>query len=502
MSSTKRRITINATSAIIQVAFTAFLYFFLYKYLLNHLGIQQLGVWSLILSFSSIANLANMGLTSGLVKFVADYIAEKQDYKIGRLILTAVISLTILFISISIVIFYGAQYFLHFVIDPKFLTIAFSILPLSLAGLCVNAVAGVFTSVLEGYQKNYLRNFIYIFSGIVMYVATILLTPVFHLKGVAIAQIIQAVFVFLTALILIIRISPFNRFYNWKWSNQSFKELFNYGYKFQVVSICQLLYEPTTKLLLSKFGGLALLGHYEMATRLVNQVRALLVNANQVAIPVIAETVKTKSKTYLQEFYASMNRIMALFTFPLFTILIILSPLISSLLIGYYEPNFIYAICILTIGYIVNVMSDPAFFSCLGEGHLNIPIISHISMAIINVALGLVLGVLWGGYGIILAWSIATIVGSIVTMYLYHKMIDVSYRQILTKNEWQIIISSTLLIFGSILLFAINIPSINNILKTFILLALSAIIYIKVLRKNAFIKEILEFLTKGKNKFG
>jgi hypothetical protein len=52
--------------------FTAILYFLLYKYLLDKLGIKLLGVWSLILSFSSIANLANIGITSGLVKFVAE----------------------------------------------------------------------------------------------------------------------------------------------------------------------------------------------------------------------------------------------------------------------------------------------------------------------------------------------------------------------------------------------------------------------------------------------
>jgi O-antigen/teichoic acid export membrane protein len=58
------------------------------------------------------------------------------------------------------------------------------------------------------------------------------------------------------------------------------------------VSISQLLYEPTTKILLSKYGGLGILGNYEMASRLVNQVRALIVNANQVVIPIIAENLR------------------------------------------------------------------------------------------------------------------------------------------------------------------------------------------------------------------
>jgi O-antigen/teichoic acid export membrane protein len=271
------------------------LYFFLYKYLKEALGVEQLGVWSLILSFSSIANLGNLGLTSGLVKFVADYIAEEKYLKIGRLILTAFLSLAVLYLLISCLVIWFADLLLPLVIkQEEFLPLALSILPFSLASFSINTLSGVFTSVLEGFQKNYLRNLVYIFSSVVMYIVALLLTPIFHLKGVAMAQVIQSFFIMLSSLVIMCRIHPFNRPRYWKWSSISFKELFNYGYKFQAVSIFQLLYEPTTKILLSRFAGMSLLGYYEYASRLVNQFRALLVSANQVVIPVVAESCKNQ----------------------------------------------------------------------------------------------------------------------------------------------------------------------------------------------------------------
>lgn len=111
MNFSSKKLTINAVSAVVQVIFTALLYFFLYKYLLKSIGVEQLGVWSLILSFSSIANLANMGLTSGLVKFVAEYILEDDKSKLGKLIFTSILSMSILFIFLSLVILSGAQFF-------------------------------------------------------------------------------------------------------------------------------------------------------------------------------------------------------------------------------------------------------------------------------------------------------------------------------------------------------------------------------------------------------
>lgn len=482
---THKKITINAASSVIQVLFTAIIFFLLYKYLLNTIGVEQLGVWSLILSFSSIANLANMGLTSGLVKFVAEYILDEDKSKLGKLIFTSVIAMSILFCTIGIIIFFGAQFFLKFLIDEKFLAVALQILPYSLASLSINAIGGVFTSVLEGYQKNYIRNFIYIGSGIIMFGITILITPIYNLKGVAIAQLVQAISVLLLALFFIIKINPNNRIKYWKWSLQSFKELFSYGYKFQIVSICQLLYEPTTKFLLSKYGGLSFLGHYEMATRAVNQFRALLVNANQVVIPVVAEKNKASTSDELKKFYRNMVQIILTLTLPLFVVIILMSQFISVIWIGHVESDFVASVYILGIGMIVNILSGPAYFSCLGEGKLNILIVSHVGIGIGNLLLGYLFGLIWGGAGIVLGWSSSVALGSLITIALYQKSQLISLSSILNKSDVYIIIFSIILIFIGI--FAALIIDQNIIIKTSILVFISAVVYLVLLRRNVFV---------------
>ena len=495
MANTKK-ITINALSAVVQVAITALLYFFLYKYLLTELGVEQLGVWSLILSFSSIANLANLGITSGLVKFVADYLAEKEEHKIGKLIFTSFVTMSILFVTAGLVVFFLSNYFLHLVVDEQFLDVAFLILPFSLMSLILNAISGIFTSVLEGFQKNYLRNFIYVFSGIIMFALTLFLTPVYQLKGVAMAQVVQSLFIFFVALGLVFKINAFNRFPYWKWSTALFKELFNYGYKFQIVSICQLLCEPTTKLLLSRFGGMAMLGHYEMASRLVNQVRALLVNANQVVIPVVAETIKTKTKEEFRLFFKKMNQLLLLFTAPLLTLILVATPLISLVWIGELNDNFIFAMFVLIIGTGFNIMNGPVYFSCLGEGRLGILVISHIAMATINFALGWLLGLLWGGFGVITAWSLALIVSALFLIIVYGRKKSVGIFFLFPKNEKLIIIITFWIV--TLCAFIFTSSQLGVWAKTIIpfILILS---YTPVLLKNENTKELI--IKRLKNRF-
>lgn len=489
MNFSSKKLTINAVSAVVQVIFTALLYFFLYKYLLRSIGVEQLGVWSLILSFSSIANLANMGLTSGLVKFVAEYILEDDKSKLGKLIFTSILSMSILFIFLSLVILSGAQFFLGYVIDEKFLDIALVILPYSLGSLCINAIGGVFTSVLEGHQKNYIRNFIYILSGIVMYVGTILLTPLYQLKGVAIAQLLQSGFIFIAAMIFTIKINPNNKICHWKWSTESFKELFNYGYKFQLVSLSQLLCEPATKLLLSKYGGLVTLGHYELANKAVNQFRALLVNANQVVVPVVAEKAKMEGDIFLQSFYIKMNRILLLFCLPLSTILLISIPFISLVWIGEYNSDFIFSIAVLTIMTFMNVMNGPAYFSSLGEGRLNVLVFVHISIAIMNVLLGILLGKSFGGYGVILAWGIAISVGAVILVFTYNQSVKIRFFDVFQKQERNLLIISLIIITTNSLMYYF-LPS-NQILIKIIIIIFSLSLFIPVIIKNENVKQLL-----------
>jgi len=489
-----KKLTINALSAVIQVVFTALLYFFLYKYLLAKIGVSQLGVWSLILSFSSIANLANLGMTSGLVKFVAEYILDKDKSKLGKLIFTSVLSMSVLFVSLSLIILSGAEFFLKYVIDEHFLSIALEILPYSLASLCINAVGGVFTSVLEGYQKNYIRNFIYVVSGIIMFGGTVLLTPVYHLKGVAIAQLIQSVFIFLAALVFTVRVSPNNKVRYWKWNTQSFKELFNYGYKFQLVSISQLLYEPATKLLLSKYGGLALLGHYEMATKAVNQFRALLTSANQVVVPVVAEKAKIEGSSFLQSFYIKMNRILLLFNLPLSTFLILATPIISLLWLGSFNFDFIFSMFVLVISTFINIMCGPAYFSSMGEGKLNVLVIVHVSMAIINIILGILLGLYAGGYGIILAWAIALSIGSIVVIINYNKSLKINFFDVFRKEEAKLLLVSLFIIIINVISYQLIDAEKSN-LKV-ILGVFSLFLYLPVIFKNENVKQLISSIKK------
>lgn len=478
-----KRISINIISTILQVFIVGVVYLFLYSFLLKSLGIEKLGIWSIILATSSIANLANFGITSGLIKFIADYNAKENIKEIPKLIFTALVSISIVFGLITVVIYFFSKFILGYIIESEHLSLAIEILPYSLICLFINSVGGIFTSTLEGFQKNYIKNFIFLFSSVLLLVSSYYLVPIYQLKGVAIAQVIQSLIILFGSLFFVLKTNTFAIFNQWNWDKKIFKELINYGAKFQVISIFQMLYEPITKGLISKFGGLALLGYYEMASRLVNQIRAVIVNANQVMVPVVAHTNST-NKENLKELYNKTMSITFFVTTVLISVLLLFTPIISILWIGFLEPMFIFSMILLSISMFVNILIGPAYFSCVGEGNLNLILKAQIMLGFLNLLFGFILGYYFSGQGVVVSWALSVTFSSFYLLNNYQKQKKIPLTIIFTKYNLTLLIVSFFAVITGLMIFKKIQMSTNIWIVLTIYMAILMIIYIPFFIKN------------------
>ena len=481
-----KRISKNIITSIAQVLFVGLSYLFIYKYLIITLGVSQLGIWSIILATSSVANIANFGIASGLVKFVADYNATDKKGEIPKLVLTALTSLFLFFIIFIIFIYFiGINLFKYF-IEPQFIDIATKIFPYSLACLLINSLASVFSSVLEGIQKNYIKNYIIIFTTILFVILTYYFVPKYKLLGVAYAQLIQSL------VLLIIVIFIFKKKIKEKLLKKenidfnTFKLLYNFGIKFQGIYLLLMFYEPITKGLISKFGGLVLLGYYEMASRLINQIRAVIVNSNQIMIPVVAHTLNTK-KNELRNLYKSAFNLTFIVDVLLIINILAFAPFISLIWIGHSENMFTYSMLILCISTFINILNTPSYFNYIGQGKLNQILISHLIMSLLNLVLGLLLGKLFGGYSVILATGFSLAIGSIYLINIFHVRNNISVKLLFNKENYLILCSNLLLSILSFFYF--EEIKINSWVKAFFLIIIIIIVNILLYLTNKKIKK-------------
>jgi O-antigen/teichoic acid export membrane protein len=448
----KAKITFNAISAILKVVIVGLVYLILYKFVLAQIGIKLFGVWSLIIATTSVVSLANFGISSSIVKFVSMYYTRNRTDLIIKLVFTSIIFIVSTYTLISILIYFVGTYLLHFVIEKEYLDIAISILPFSLISLIINALSGVFNSTLDGIQKNYIKSYVITLSSVVLLILSILLTPKFGILGLVYAQIIQSLFVLFVSAFYYKKLFHFEFDFGWHWDRTLFKEIFNYGVKVQVSSILEMTADPIVKFLLTKFGGLAMVGYYEMASRLVKQLRGLIVSANQVIIPVISES-KESNPGNINILYKKVFSFVLYLDIMLTTIILISAPVVSLIWIGHYESIFVNILLLSSAAFFFNISSTPAYFNFMGEGKLNDILLSISIGFFISISLGYFLGLYFGGIGVVIAANIGLVLNSILLLSAYHKFKELKVLNLISEYDLKLILSSVVFIGSSNYIF-------------------------------------------------
>lgn len=447
----KRQVIINAITSIVRVIIIGVVFFILYRFLLNTIGVEQLGIWSLVLATTSVTQIANFGLGGSVIKFVAKYVAREENKRVSGIIQTAAISVGV-FVGLTLLICYPiAKLVLRLVIPNESFPLALSILPYAFFALWFMVVTSIFQAGLDGYQRIDLRSTLLMGGAILHLLLCFIFAPKYGLMGVAYARVIQNIAVLFSSWFLLKRCIPLLPIFRFKWNKSLFKEIIGYGLNYQVISISSMFYDPLTKALLSKFGGLSMVGYYEMASKMIQQLRLLIVSANQVLFPAIAN-LKEKTPEKIQSVYLTSYQLVFYLALPLFSLIIVCTPLISVLWIGYYENIFVTFGILLAIGWFLNTLGAPAYYANLGIGELRWNVVSYITVTLGNAILGFLLGMLYGGIGVVVAWIVSLAVGGSIIYLSYHIRHKIPLLELMPKASKLIMIACLVSVISALII--------------------------------------------------
>jgi O-antigen/teichoic acid export membrane protein len=462
--------------SVAQVIVITAVQFILYRLLLKTIGIERLGIWSVVLATTSVAQIANLGLSAGVVKFVAKYLARGEEETVVAVIQTTVISLGLFFALILVVVYSVIGMLLGLVVPTAHLKEALSIVPFALLSLWITVLAGVYQAGLDGYQRIDLRSKLLMSVSVVNLIVCYVLVPKFGLMGLAYAQVAQSGLLLIGSGLVLKRRLPVLPLIPSRWNREVFREMLGYGLNFQVITISQMLCDPITKSLLSKFGGLSMTGFYEMAGRMVMQVRAMIVSANQVLTPAFAD-LEVRNPEMIRKLYKDSFRLILYVAVPSYAALIAFIPILSELWIGHYEKVFILFSVLLAAGSFVNTLAGPAYFVNLGTGELRWNTWAHVIIGVSNLALGWFFGGILGGKAVVIAWVFSLTAGSLVIPFSYHYKNKIPVVDLVSKENGRILLASLLGLFFSLLFY----NQMNHRLAPLVLAALCVFFFSAIL---------------------
>jgi O-antigen/teichoic acid export membrane protein len=434
----KRKMVIDAASSVAQIVIAGVALFFLYRFLLAVIGPANLGVWSLVVATSSLVQLANFGLAGSIVKQVAGYEAAKDFKRLSLAVQTAAISMAILCALVVMAAWPLIKQYLAFAIQGNEYRAALEITPVALAAFWVMMLSGIYQGALYGCQRIVARNGILIVETVLYLLMCVLLAPRYGLAGLVWARLaLNCITLALTVLILK-RHVPQLPVIPYRWDRAVFREVFAYAANFQIISLLVLLCDPLTKGFLGHYASISAVGYYEMANKMIQQFRALILGANQVLVPVFVRLSKL-DPIRMQSVYDVSYQAIFFLSIVLFGFVAAATPVLSEVWLGRDEPAFVWPMLLLCVGWCVNSMGIPAYHASLGSGKLKFNVVAHGSMAVANVVLAWALGPVMGGMGVVAAWSFALCLGGGILSYSQQKTTGRSLRALLAPAGLQLI---------------------------------------------------------------
>lgn len=424
----------NAAMASSQVLLSGGMLFALYYFLLRQIGPSQLGIWSIVLATSSAVRLSELGLSGGVVRFVAKYVARQDEISASNVIQTAVLSIATLLALILVLFFPIIGSLLRYFIPPEGYLQGMNLLPFAFISLWLGTIGGIFTSGLDGVLRTDVRSYIMIGGTAIHLALVFVLVPTYGLLGLGYSQVIQSTFILVLSWCMLRRELSSLPLFPYRWDRRLFSEMFKYGLNIQVGSVAQMLFDPATKMLLSKFGGLDSVAFFEMADRMVKQVRSLVVSANQVMIPVFSK-MQEEAPEQISSVYQKSYGLLLFVALPIFSGIVAMTPIISQLWIGMYQPLFVSFSLILAVGWFLSTLITPAYISNMGTGHLGWNTMAHLVVGVLNIIFGAVFGYMFGGKGVVAGFVVALVLGSVLVIVNYHRKHKISFSVLIPKKH-------------------------------------------------------------------
>lgn len=426
-----------------------------------------MGIWAIIVGFTSILSQSTAAVNTNIIREVAEADDENFRNKASILIVNGLVIYLVLFILLSafvigsFIILFKENFFEYL-----------SLIGIILSSIFINLLATIFSSVLDARRLNFIKNSFLAIANVLFISLCFFTISSWGLKGVAIAQLIQASLLLLFVLFYILYKMQL-RFSLKSLSKQQVLLFFRDSWRLQCISLLVLCYEPITKYFLSKY-GLTYVAKYEIANKIIAQVRNIFAIANQTLLSYFV-TKLTQGKQIFIDYYVKVSRKNTNWAFISNGLLLIITPLISLFFLKNIDWNFILIFTILLISNLVNIVSITPYFNFFAQKKYNVPFISHSIIAVLNIGLSLLLGFLFNGIGVVIAWSASLLIGSIYIIYLFNKMELVNNSIKSFKDKFTLtfsLLAASAAALYAIYMFAIPIQQYSIIIGIFIILFL------------------------------
>lgn len=407
-------------------------------YIVHKLGIEGYGVYALLTGLVGYYALMDLGLTHGIIRFVAHYRAIGRGTDISRLVNSSLFFYVLLGGVVSGVLLIFAEDILRVLNTPDvYRNDAIVGLSVCAIGFFFTFLSGVFSGLLMGVQRYDLTSKVSAGSNLVLMVIIVLaLAQGGGLLGITVITAWFSIATFLLYWFVAVRVVP-----EWKPSLRFhfgiFRELFDFsGYLF-VSRLSDLFHQYFVRYLLGALLGPSAVTHYTVALKLIGAFGGFFTQAFSVLFPFASELRAKDRNDSLRQVYVAASKVFCSLSFPfMITLAIFARPVLELWINAEIAQQASVILSLLSVSSLLGSLTTVSNHIVMGMGKSRIIAVFSFATLAVLVVVTPVLTKQFGITGTGLAMIIASIPGLTLVMYQTKKILEIElmeyFRNVLT----------------------------------------------------------------------
>jgi len=427
------QLRINMVSGVATAVLNVLVLAVAYPVYLRFLGYERYGVWLVLATVLSFAQLGNLGVGHAVMKLVAEEYGRRDFRAVQEYVVSATAVLAISgAVALAVIIVFRVQIVALFNLSEENSKTALWLLPyvgcLSVYVLIVQAL----NATLSGLGRMDLANYAQTGGRIVMVsVATFLLAQDRGIESLLLGSIASYLFVHVASVFLIRKEADIRVLRRSNLRLSRAKRLLSFGSGVFGGSILNMLLSPFNKLMLSRYAGVASIPVYEIAYRGSMQIRGLAEVSIRALMPEVSRLGANgteQARTRIRTINRRAIGLLVCFAVPFYGVLLLFAPLLLQVWLGDRVVEVLpLALRIALCGSLLSLACVPAYYLLLGLGHVRDCFFNHALLSGINVLLVLIFA--WTGDGLSLPEVlVSTLVGmGVSSAYIImqsHRMLE------------------------------------------------------------------------------
>ncbi len=392
---------------------------YIYKFIVSRTGAEAYGTFSLAMAiFSFLSMFAVLGLSSGIVRYIAMFSAKKELKNISGTILSSLRITGTSSAIIAIMLFLSADYLANIFHAPN-LALALRIFAIALP---FDAITQIFYSALIGFKR--IRYYTYSLQIIApttkVVLAVLLIFLGYRLYAIVGSTILSIMITFIiTAYFLEAKVHSFLK--NWNRAPSFEIGLLKYSLPLALSGFVFALMSWTDTIILGYFKDIVSVGIYNVAVPTAQLLYIIPSAFSTLFAPILTEAYRLGDKRNMQRIYSAVTRWNVYFNVPLLFIMVLFSPSIISLFFGTEYVSGYVAAGILSFAVITNSITVPATWVLITLGKTKTLLCITLASAIANIILNILLIPKFGLEGAAFATLVSSVFLCILTVWIAWK---------------------------------------------------------------------------------